>query len=166
MQQKTSNGCSLIDRFSLIERIAMRVCWYGFMAVGTYTIFKQDPAWAAIYIVFSLAAFALVVLPGLCAHCPYPSKYSTCLFLPPGVVNRFYPYKGPHMRMAAKIAVFAAMAAMVIMPQFWLLADLPMLIVFWLLAAPLLVLFPTHYCRRCRHLECPMNRADAQDIAI
>ena len=166
MQQKTSNGCTLIDRFSLTERIAMRVCWCGFVAVGTYAIFKQAPAWAVIYIVFSLSAFALVVLPGLCAHCPYPSKHSTCLFLPPELVNRFYPYKSPHMRPAAKIAVVAAMAVMVIIPQFWLLEDLPMLALFWLLGAPLLMLFPTHYCRRCRHFECPLNKADTQDLTI
>lgn len=158
MQPTKSNACTLIERFSVTERITMRACYYGFIAVGTWAIFKQDPAWAAIYVLFSLAAFALVVLPGLCAHCPYPSKYSTCLFLPPGLVARLYPYKGPHMHPAAKIAVFAAMAAMVIMPQFWLLADLPMLVLFWLLAAPLLVRFPSHYCRRCRHFGCPMNR--------
>jgi hypothetical protein len=156
---KNNSFCTLIDRFTLMERIVMRVGWYGFMAVGTYGIYKQAPAWAAVYVVFALLGFALVVLPGLCVHCPYPSKYNTCLFLPSGLVNRFYPYKGPEMSWIAKFSVFSVMAGMVIMPNFWLVSDLPILVFFWLLGLPTVAVFPLHYCKRCRHTDCPMNRA-------
>ncbi len=160
MPSKNSTGCTLIDRFSLMERIIMRSGWYGFMAVGTYAIYKQAPVWAWVYVVYALLGFALVVLPGLCAHCPYPSKHSTCLFLPPAFMNRYYPYKGPQMSPAGKIAVLAVMAGMVIIPLFWLMADLPMLMLFLLLGLPTLAIFPMHYCKRCRHFDCPLNKAD------
>jgi hypothetical protein len=157
---KGSDG-HLIDRFSLKERLLSRGAWYGFMAVGTWGIFIQAPLWAVIYLLYSLAAFTLVILPGLCAHCPYPSEYSTCLFLPPAVVNRFFPYKGPQMHPVNKVLAFVAMAGIVMMPQFWLITDLPRLLLFWLLALPILVAFPRHFCRHCRHLDCPMNRASS-----
>lgn len=154
-----STACALIDRFTLMERIVMRTGWYGFMAVGVFAIYKQAPLWAVVYTVYSILGFALVVLPGLCNHCPYPSQRGTCLFLPPGLVNRFYPYKGPQMSPAAKIAVFAVMAGMVIMPLVWLISDLPMLMLFLLLCLPTLAVILMHYCKRCRHFGCPLNKA-------
>jgi hypothetical protein len=159
MQSTNSSDGNRIDRFSLKERLLSRIGWYGFMIVGTWGIFMQAPIWAVIYVLYSCAAFALVVLPGLCAHCPYPSEYSTCLFLPPAWVNRFYPYKGPKMHPLAKILVFVAMAGIVLMPQFWLIANLPLFLLFWLLAVPVVAAFPMHFCKRCRHFDCPMNKA-------
>ncbi len=161
MASITTKTCTLIDRFSLTERIVMRLGWFGFMAVGAYGIYKQSPLWAGIYVACSALGFALVVLPGLCGHCPYPSKHGTCLFLPPGLINRFYPYKGPHMRKAVKGAVLVTMVGMVIMPNVWLVSDPPLLGLFWLLGVPTIAAFPMHYCRRCRHFGCPMNKVSA-----
>jgi hypothetical protein len=159
MQPTNCSNDRLIDRFSLQERLVVRTGWYGFMIIGTIGIFMQAPIWAAVYLGYSLVAFGLIILPGLCAHCPYPSQYSTCLFLPPALVNRFYPYKGPQMHPTAKILVFIAMAAIVMLPQFWLIASLPLFLLFWLFALPTLVAFPMHYCKRCRHFDCPLNRS-------
>jgi len=156
--------CSLIDRFSLTEKLIMRIGWFGFMAVGAIGMFRQDPLWAMLYVLCATAAFLLVVLPGLCAHCPYPSQFSTCLFLPAGLVKRFYPYRGPQMSPLGKIAVAAVMVAMVAVPQFWLIREPALLGVFWVLAVPLIAAFPLHYCRCCRHEGCPMNRVDGHNL--
>jgi hypothetical protein len=163
MASTKNNTCNLIDRFSISERIVMRLGWYGFMAVGTYGIFKQSPGWAVIYVAYSVLSFTLVVLPGLCAHCPFPSKYGTCLFLPPGLINQFYPYKGPRMHPASKIAVPITLLGMVLLPNIWLVSDPPLLMLFWLLALPILAVFPLYYCRRCRYFDCPLNKAAASD---
>lgn len=158
MQPANTSDGRLTDRFSLKERLLIRVGWYGFMIAGIWGIFVQAPVWAVIYFLYSLVAFALVILPGLCAHCPYPSEYSTCLFLPPALVNRFYPYKGPQMHPAAKILVLITMAGIIVMPQFWLIANFPLFLLFWLLALPTIATFPMYYCKRCRHFDCPMNK--------
>jgi hypothetical protein len=159
MQSENNTSCPLIDRFSLKERMIMKLGWYGFMAIGSYGIYKQSPVWAGVYVVCALLAFARVIMPGLCAHCPYPSRHDTCLFLPPSLLNRFYPYKGPQMSRAEKISVGVAMAGLVIMPTVWLITDLPLLILFGLFGLPTLAAFPVHYCKRCRHFDCPMNNA-------
>lgn len=166
MASAKSNTCTLIDRFSITERILLRLGWYGFMAVGTYGIFKQSPGWAAVYLLYSVLGFALVVLPGLCAHCPYPTRYGTCLFLPPGLLKRFYLYKGPHMHPASKIAAPIALVGMVLFPNVWLVSDPPLLIPFWLLGLPIVAVFPMLYCRRCRHFDCPLNKAAPSDDTL
>ena len=155
---KFHSQCALIDRFSLKERIVMRIGWSGFMSVGAWTIYKQNPFWTWAYVAYGLLGFALVVLPSMCARCPYPYKRSTCLFVPPAILRKFYPYQGPNMTTAGKTAAFATMAGMVILPNFWLVNDIPLLMIFWLLGIPILAAFPMHYCSRCRHFRCPMNK--------
>ena len=159
------SGAALIDRFSIQERILLPIGWYGFMLVGTWGVLRQSAGWAAGYLLYAALAFGLLILPGLCAHCPYPSRYGTCLFLPPAFLNRFYPYRGPTMSPAEKRAVPAAMAGIVLIPQFWLIREPTLLLLFWLLALPTLAAFPRHYCRHCRHVGCPLNaaRPDAAD---
>lgn len=70
------------------------------------------------------------------------------------------------MRTASKIAAPTALVGMVILPNIWLIWDPPLLILFWLLGLPILVVFPMHYCRRCRHFGCPLNKAVDPDDAL
>jgi hypothetical protein len=84
----------LIDRFSFTEKGLLRTGWYGFMAIGAVGIYRQDPLWSLLYIVYGVAGFALVVLPRLCAHCPYPYKYSTCSFFRSVCCSDFILTKG------------------------------------------------------------------------
>jgi hypothetical protein len=152
-------GCGLLDRFSLKDKFFMRIGWLGFMAVGAYGIYRQDPIGAFLYIAWGVLGFALVVLPFLCAYCPYPYQLSSCLFMPPQLVTRFYAPRGLPIPAGKKIAAGAALASMALIPQFWLFRDIPLLLLFWLIAAPVIAAFPLHYCSRCRHSGCPMNRA-------
>jgi hypothetical protein len=156
---QANSGCSLIDRFSLVERIVMRAGWLGFAAVGTYAIYQQAPFWAVFYVVYVLLTFVFIVMPGICAHCPYPSKYDTCLFLPPAFMNRFYPYKSPEIHPVAKAAVPVAMVGLVVIPHVWLFADWFLLLLFWLFGLPSLAALPFYYCKRCRNENCPLNKA-------
>jgi hypothetical protein len=159
MPGKDSCSCTLIDRFSFTQKLSMRAGWFGFMAVGTYAIAKQNPLWAWAYVAFGFFGFALVVLPSICAHCPYPTEFSTCLFLPPGVMRRFYPYRGPKISLVGKMASFLALAGMLIIPQFFLVHDLSWFVIFWLLGLPVVAAFPLYFCRGCRNSGCPMNQA-------
>ncbi len=164
MKTTQHSKCVPIDRFSLKERLLMRTGWFGFMAVGAYGIYQQNPLWAWFYVAYGFFGFALAVLPSLCAHCPYPYKRSTCLFMPPGLLKKFYPYRGPKLSTGDKWAAFSAMAGMVIIPHFWLVNNRPLLLLFWLIGLPVVAAFPMHYCARCRHFGCPMNRAKGQAL--
>jgi hypothetical protein len=159
MAAKRDAGCKLLDRFSLKDKLLMRTGWLGFMAVGAYGIYRQDPLWAFLYAAWGVLGFALVVLPFLCAHCPYPYRLSTCLFMPPQLLQRYYAYRGPQINTAKKIAAGAALASMAVLPQFWLVHDIPLLVIFWIVGTPVIAAFPLHYCNQCRHFGCPMNKA-------
>ncbi len=160
MTGKNINICTLHDSFSLKDKIFMRIGWYGFMAVGTYAIYKQNPLWAWAYIAYVIIGFALVVIPWLCAHCPYPYQFSTCLFMPAGFLRKFYAYRGPKPSLAGKTAACVIMVGTVVIPNFWLINDMPLITIFWLFGLPTLLAFPLHYCKHCRNSGCPANRAE------
>ncbi len=162
MSLESMPGCTLIDRFSFLEKMLMRAGWYGAMAVGFYGIYKQDPLWAVLYAAFGILGFALGVMPSLCAHCPYPAFHSTCLFMPPAVVRKFYPYRGARMSRLEKVVTLVCLAGTMIIPLFWLARDRVLLVVFLLIGLPVLAVFPLHYCRRCRHVGCPLNRTSVR----
>ena len=154
---ESSKGCTLHDSFSLKDKILMQIGWNGFMLVGIYAIYKRSPLWALAYVAYMI----FIVMPMLCAYCPYPYQYSTCLFMPSGILRKFYPYRGPQPSVAGKTAASIIMVGAVILPNFWLFRDIPLLIVFWLFALPTVLAFPLHYCKHCRHAGCPANRAEA-----
>lgn len=157
MNEKKRHCSKAKDYFSLTERILMRAGWGGFMLIGFFGIYAEDPIWAWGYAVFGVIGFLLVVIPMLCAHCPYPYHYNTCLFITPAFLKRFYPYRGPKMSTFGKIAVFVVLAGMAVFPNFWLVTDLPLLLLFWIVGLPTIAALPFYYCKRCRHTGCPMN---------
>lgn len=159
MPVKNNNGCTLHDCFSFKDKLLMRTGWYGFTIVGIYGIYKQTPLWALAYILYVIIGYSTVVIPWLCAHCPYPYKMSACLFMPAGFLRKFYAYRGPEPVKARKIAANIIMAGTVIIPNFWLVNNVPLLIIFWLFGLPTLIAFPFHYCKHCRHFGCSLNRA-------
>jgi hypothetical protein len=62
------------------------------------------------------------------------------------------------MRPSVKLFVLIAMAGMLLIPNIWLVVDPLVLLFFWGFGLPSLAVFPLHYCRRCRHSGCPLNR--------
>jgi hypothetical protein len=144
--------------FSTLEKTLMQVSFYGVVLVGVLAIGQQSPPWAAGYSGFMVIGMLFFVGPGLCAHCPYPTYYGDCLFLPTGFVNRFYPYSGPVMNTFEKISITVVLLGTVLAPHPWLIKAPVWLIPFWVFALPFLLVTPVYYCRRCRHFGCPLNR--------
>lgn len=156
----THRQCRLIDRFSMKEKVLMRGGWLGFMAVALYGIAKQDPFWASVYGTWCVLGFAVAVLPVICARCPYPSEFNTCLFLPPRLLRAIYPYREGEMSLFGKISSFIALVGMAVIPFFWLIRDPLLLILYLAIGLPVWSVFPAYYCRRCRNFGCPANRAE------
>ena len=149
---------ALKNGFALWEKGLWRLCFYGFLVVGAAGVYAVSPLGGATYAALSLVGLFAVVLPSLCSHCPYPTRYRDCLFLPPGLVRALYPFRGPRMSRAEGFAFLGVTLALIAAPQLWLLARPAWLLAFWALALPVLVAFPLYYCRRCRHFGCPANR--------
>ena len=65
------------------------------------------------------------------------------------------------MTLLDRAAFVCIMIGLVAIPQYWLVSNVPLLVLFWIACLPVLAIFPCHYCRRCRHFGCPFNAVDA-----
>jgi hypothetical protein len=147
----------LIEKFPLFGKILMRIGFYGYIIIGAYSIFLVNTLWAFIYIGFILLGFTFGLLYCLCSHCPYPFKYSDCLFLPSGVVKKICKFRSEPMNILEKIGFIIVIIGSVAIPQYWLFKNYLILIIFWIFCLPTLAGLMCYLCKRCHHLSCPFN---------
>ncbi|MBN2030509.1 hypothetical protein JW824_09715 [bacterium] len=157
-KQNLKNDTHLVDGFSLIEKILMRMGFYGFIFIGAYGIYSATLLWGLLYTGFVLFGLGFVFLYCLCAHCPYPYEYSDCLFLPAGLIKKLYKSRSEQMHILDKVGFLMVMGGLVIIPQYWLLKRDMLLILFWIFCLPTLARLLFYLCKRCRHFNCPLNR--------
>ena len=163
--QKNYNGRTcLIEKFNLPQKLYIRTGFYGFMAVGTWGIYSQSIIYGLLYTGFVIAGLKFGLLNFICAHCPYPYKYSDCLFAPYRLITQQYEFRPDAMGASDKIGFVAIMAGFIIIPQYWLIRNHTLLVLFWVLCLPTLAGFPFHLCKRCRHFDCPLNSANKKLI--
>ena len=149
----------LTDKFGTPERILMIIGFYGFILVGAIGIFSVSLVWGLIYIGFALIGLFGIVLSCLCSHCPYPYEHDTCLFLPVSLVKRLRKYNPDPLKKHEKFGFVFVMAGLVVIPQYWLVQNIILLIVFWVLCLPTFFLvLPFYYCKHCRLFTCPFNK--------
>jgi hypothetical protein len=150
---------ALKDRFAWYDKLLARAVLAGMVLVGAIAIYRGSPWAAAAYLGFGLVGGLLVIYDLLCVYCPYPYQYNDCLFFPApllAAVAKRRTGKIPWLRKALLVVI---VAALVLVPQYWLWDNPALLAGFWALAAAIAVAFPGYYCRRCRHGQCPLNRA-------
>jgi hypothetical protein len=155
--QNGNGGVPLINRFTLTEKVLLRGGFYVFMIIGAVGIYMKSMMWGMIYTGFAIFGLLLGVLYSLCSHCPYPYVHSDCLFLPHKLIKKFFKYRPTPMSLSDKTGFMLIMIGLVAIPQYWLVSNVTLLILFWIACLPVLIIFPFHYCRRCRHFGCPFN---------
>ena len=155
--QNYNQDIKSIDKFSLFEKIFMRIGFYGFIITGAYGIFSVNTLWAFIYIGFVLLGFAIGLLYSLCSHCPYPYKFSDCLFLPFGLVKKICHFRSASMNKLEKTSFIVVMIGLVAIPQYWLFKNYTILTIFWIFCLPTLAGLIFYFCKRCHHVSCPFN---------
>ena len=154
------SGPPAIDRFSFGQKLFIRICLYGFGAVGIAGAFTAGlSAGLAVLAVSALAGF--VVLRCFCSHCPYPHRYDTCYAMPPIVIRTVTRRRPGPLSAVEKTLFLSALAAAILLPQVWLIRRPAFLIAYWAFCLPTCVVFPFYVCRRCRFENCPFNRRTA-----
>jgi hypothetical protein len=147
----------LIDKFSVAEKILARTGFYGFIIIGAYGIYSQSILWGIAYTLFVLLGSIFGLPYYFCSHCPYPYKYSDCLFTPFWLIARQQEFRPGQLTISDKICSAVIGAGLVLIPQYWLFKNHSVLILFWIFCALTLVSFPIYYCKRCRNFKCPFN---------
>jgi len=134
----------------------MRLCLYGFGAVGLYGVFVESWAWGLVYVAF-LVLTVPVMLNLHCCRCPYPYEYETCIAMPDGLMRRLVRRKDGALG-GWRLALFITLLAIALLfPQYWLWRNRSLFIAYWVLCAPTCVYFPFCLCRRCRYSNCPFH---------
>lgn len=145
-----------IENFSLFQKTFSRIGLYGSLALGIYGVFSESIFWGFAYM--SVAILGTWVLLGrLCARYPYPYKNSNCLFLPFEWIKAAFRYRSEPMRFRDTLGLAVAATGLVAFPQYWLLKNPFLLSAFWIVCLPTLSVFPVYFCKRCRHVGCPLN---------
>ena len=156
MNNPDKQNVDLIEKFSLSEKIFIRIAFYGVIVIGAYGIYSENKMWGLLYMGFLFLGM-LVLLFGLCSHCPYPHKYSECLIIPPFIMKKISKYHPGPMSIVKKNASIVVLGGLIIIPQFWLVKNYMLLFIFWLFCIPAFGVFPFYFCKRCQHAECPFN---------
>jgi len=149
----------LIEKFSLFEKIFMRIGFYSFIIIGAYGIFSVNTLWALIYIGFVLLGLTFGLLYCLCSHCPYPYKFSDCIFLPFVAIKKLYNFRSESMKIWEKTGFIVTITGLVAIPQYWLLKNFTILVIFWIFCLPTLAGLIFYFCKQCHHVNCPFNLA-------
>lgn len=149
----------LHDGFSVLEKILLAGPWYIFVFIGAYAIFIENIIWGIVFFAFCNVAFFFGTLYTLCAHCPYPYEHSDCLFFSYRIIRKLYKHRPEPLTAFDKIVLCVSLLGMVISPQYWLLKDHTLFVLFWIFCIPAWGSLPLYLCKRCRNHECPINRA-------
>jgi len=163
-KQSCNKHGDLIETFNPLEKILLRVGFYGFMIIGAYGIYSNSIVWGLIYTGFVIFGSKFGLLYFLCSHCPYPYKHSDCLFVPSSLIKKQYEFRSDKMSVLDNIGFVAIMAGFIVIPQYWLFKNYTILILFWILCLPTLASFPFYLCRRCQHFDCPFNSVSDEII--
>ena len=93
-----------------------------------------------------------------CSHCLYPYKNSDCIYLPYRMVHTTYTFRSYPMNKIESLITAFVLAALVIIPQYWLFNSYILMIIFWLFCGFTLIANLFYLCKRCKNTNCPMCR--------
>lgn len=164
LTQNCRQHVNLVERFTLLQKIFMRLGFYGFMIIGAYGIYLESILWGLIYSGFVIFGIKFGLSYFLCSHCPYPYKYSDCLFAPFWVFTKQYKFRSAPMSILDKTVFILAMAGFIVIPQYWLFKNYTILILFWIFCLPTIASLPFFWCRRCQHFHCCFNLVSQESI--
>ena len=150
---------TLTERFSLIHKMFMRTMFYGYIVIGAYGIYSESIFLGVFYSGFVIFGLFPLLLYCVCANCPYPYKCSDCLLLPFWLIKKLYKFRGLSMSITDKVGFIVTFAGLILIPQYWLLKNYTLLILFWIFCLPVLIIIPFYFCKRCQHFSCPFNLA-------
>jgi hypothetical protein len=151
-----------VGLFPTWEVMLMRACIYGFVTVGLVGVFMESAVYGATYAAF-LGVAAVVHLKWFCCHCPNPWMHDTCITAPPRLMRALMKHRPGPLSIGEKLVVFTTMAGAMLIPQFWLVRQPMLMVLYWAFCLPTFFVFPLHLCKRCRSEHCPFNKAGKVD---
>ncbi len=149
------NTSCLLQTFSLRHKIGMRICLYGFFAIGIIGVLLESHLWGILYLLF-MGTTAWIILNCFCSHCPYPYQHKTCLGMPFRIVTLF-AHKDRELSLREKTSFITVLTIAMLFPQPFLYQRPPLMLLYWIFCLPTCIIFPAYFCRHCCFVKCPFN---------
>ena len=121
-----------------------------------YAIVQSSVFWAAVYVVGALLS-SLVVMFSFCTKCP--CRETDCGHVIPGKLMRFFPQRdeGPYT-LADKLGVVVPVVFLIVFPQYWLLSNLSLFVLFVALCLIAAADIQLVVCKGCANSHCPFHQ--------
>ncbi len=138
------------------------IYWILFAFIPIFTaclaIFRHSIFWMIIYLVVLCADFAIIVYRFFCTHCPhYINNPDTtkCMFIW-GLPKYFKERPGPLSNFERFMSLLG-FAIAIIPPVYWLVGEIPLLIIYIVSWCLIITTIKRCECSRCIHFHCPSN---------
>ncbi|MDV4343733.1 hypothetical protein HL657_11260 [Methanoculleus sp. YWC-01] len=126
----------------------------GAVMAGAAAIGLADPLYALAYLAVA-ALLVGTVIAAFCTKCPLKGK--GCLHILPGRLAALLPARQGKYTAVEIAAVLVALLLIAAVPQYWLLSQVPLLALFWLLAGTGVFLINRRVCPVCGNRCCPLR---------
>ena len=157
----TISKCIFSTGFTLQEKIYAQTTFLGMIITGTVAILHADWIFAVPYIFIAWYGVPGIIQRHIvCPRCPHLYDHGDCLQFPPALTRRFVKIqKGPEISLAEKTLFWLIFILIPAYPLYWLSFNSALMIIFILLAGLWYGGQVFYFCRRCRVIDCPFNRA-------
>lgn len=125
------------------------------VAVGFFSMAAESMTAALIYLLVVVFS-ALVITYSFCTKC---CQKESCGHVFPGLLARRMPMRGGKYTHSDILGVVLPAAAILLMPQTWLLKNFFQFTFFWLLVAVAGAEVNFFVCRSCSNRACPLNKS-------
>lgn len=126
------------------------------IATGLGAIFPNSFFLGVMYICVVLISFTNIVY-SYCGKCP--CRLEDCQHVIPGKLTRFLPKRkeGPYSFFDI-LSTIISLAAIVLVPQIWLINNILSMVVFWVLIIIALLEMVFLVCPECTNKKCQLNK--------
>ncbi len=152
-------------QFERHEKWIARLGFALLVLVGLVALYQKSPNSAFAYAVIVVVCSLLLVYDLLCPYCPYPYKYKTCLLYPHQLLTWVTRHRTRELGPVRRTLIFVAFGLLLLVPQYGLLGNWSLFVVFWLLGVLLGLLFFFSWCPQCYHRRCPFHRVSVEAAA-
>lgn len=154
-----SDSCSKICTFGFGEKLFTRITFFLSIAIGFYSIWLSSPIFAAGYLGYACVGYFLLMRFTVCARCPHVFVANDCLFIPAWLVKIYVAKRTGELQIWEKAILFGAVCGTVVIPLYWLKADLLLLAFYLAVTVGCFGFLYTRICKeKCQVEVCPLNR--------
>jgi len=124
------------------------------LILATVSIVDKSFTIGAVYITIILVSFPTIVY-SFCSKCP--CRIDSCGHVLPGKLTLLLPSRNQNSyRSLDFIGVIAPFLLLIGIPQWWLLNNTVLLILFWILVILAVIEIRRYVCPRCTNRNCPL----------